>query len=318
MHTCNEIYKLETPVTEEQCKELMKSTGFGYPGGPDRAANLELPVTSYSGDWKMKMQLCAAQLMNCDVLMLDEPTGHLNVANIKWLEDRKLKTFKGVKANTLTMFVEKYPEKKAYFGLSNETMKFAFPEPGPLEGVKSRSKVVLRMTSVDFQYPTKDKPTIVDVNLTVSQVSRVAVIGANGAGKSTAIKLLVGEQLPTSGSIWKAAGLRLAYVAQHAFHHLEKHMQETPTQYIMWRFAGNHDKECIEFKQGVEEEAKLTQMARWRVVFAILGSSAVPEGSWRTWKRRRRRTCSRSSSLTRLPTRSADKRLRGPCSLDGI
>jgi len=40
-------------------KELMKSIGFGYPGGPDRAANLELPVTSYSGGWKMKMQLCA-------------------------------------------------------------------------------------------------------------------------------------------------------------------------------------------------------------------------------------------------------------------
>ena len=38
-----------------------------------------------------------------------------------------------------------------------------------------------------------------DVSLTVSQVSRVAVIGANGAGKSTAIKVLVGEQLPTEG-----------------------------------------------------------------------------------------------------------------------
>merc|ERR1712233_211275 len=190
-----------------------------------------------------KMQLCAAQLMNADVLMLDEPTGHLDVDNIKWLEDwlesfpgsiictshfspfldkmcthiidfqdRKLKTFKGVKGQTLTQFVEKYPEKKAYFELSNEVMKFS------------------------FQYPTKDKPTIMDVNLTVSQVSRVAVIGANGAGKATAIKVLVGEQKPTEGSIWKAAGLRMAYVAQHAFHHLEKHMQRTPTDYIMWRF----------------------------------------------------------------------------------
>merc|ERR1719287_400745 len=82
-----------------------------------------------------------------------------------------------------------------------------------------------------------------DVSLTVSQVSRVAVIGANGAGKSTAIKVLVGEQKPTEGTIWKAAGLRMAYVAQHAFHHLEKHMKESPTQYIMWRFAGNDDKE---------------------------------------------------------------------------
>merc|ERR1719215_38684 len=293
MHTCNDIYKLENKVTEEQCKELMKNTGFGYPGGPDRAANLELPVTSYSGGWKMKMQLCAAQLMNADVLMLDEPTGHLDVDNIKWLEDwlesftgsiictshfspfldkmcthiidfqdRKLKTFKGEKGRTLSMFVEKYPEKKAYFELSNETMKFVFPEPGPMEGVKSRSKVILRMTNVAYQYPTKDKPTVMGINLTVSQVSRVAVIGANGAGKSTAIKVLVGEQKPTEGTIWKAPGLRMAYVAQHAFHHLEKHMQETPTQYLMWRFAGNDDKESLEFKSqelSVDEEKARAQ-----------------------------------------------------------
>merc|ERR1712054_728815 len=140
--------------------------------------------------------------------------------------------------------------------------KFAFPAPGPLEGVKSRSKTILRMTNVTLQYPTKDKPTIMDVNLTVSQVSRVAVIGANGAGKSTAIKVLVGEQKPTEGAIWKAAGLRMAYVAQHAFHHLEKHMSKTPTQYIMWRFAGNDDKESIEFKSqelSVDEEAARSQ-----------------------------------------------------------
>merc|ERR1719160_1716632 len=118
------------------------------------------------------------------------------------------------------------------------------------------------MTNVTFTYPTKDKPTIMNVNLTVSQVSRVAVIGANGAGKSTAIKVLVGEQKPSEGSIWKAAGLRLAYVAQHAFHHLEKHMDKTPTQYIMWRFAGNDDKESLEFKSdelSVDEEAARAQ-----------------------------------------------------------
>merc|ERR1711967_230404 len=292
-YTVNETYQVTPKVTEETVKELMKSIGFGYPGGPDRAANLENPVTSYSGGWKMKMQLCAAQLMNADVLMLDEPTGHLDVDNIKWLEDwlesftgsiictshfspfldkmcthiidfqdRKLKTFKGEKGRALTQFVEKYPEKAKYFQLSDDIMKFAFPAPGALEGVKSRSKTILRMNNVTFQYPTKDKPTIFDVNLTVSQVSRVAVIGANGAGKSTAIKVLVGEQKPTEGTIWKAAGLRMAYVAQHAFHHLEKHMNKTPVEYIMWRFAGNDDKESIEFKSqelSVDEEAARAQ-----------------------------------------------------------
>merc|ERR1719329_1391941 len=280
-------------VTEEQCKETMKNTGFGYPGGPERAANLDLPVTSYSGGWKMKMQLCAAKLMNADVLMLDEPTGHLDVDNIKWLEDwleafpgsiictshftsfldkmcthivdfqdRKLKTFKGEQGECLSQFVEKFPDKKAYFELSNETMKFTFPEPGPLEGVKSRSRIVLRMQNVSFTYPTKDKPTIMDINLTCSQMSRVAVIGANGAGKSTAIKVFVGEMTPQEGSIWKAPGLRLAYVAQHAFHHLEKHMDKTPAQYIMWRFAGNDDKESLEFKTSelsVDEEKARAQ-----------------------------------------------------------
>jgi elongation factor 3 len=297
MHTCNDIYQIENKVDEDTVKELMKSIGFGYPGGPDRAANLENPVTSYSGGWKMKMQLCAAQLMNADVLMLDEPTGHLDVDNIKWLEewlesfpgsiictshfspfldkmcthiidfqDRKLKTFKGEKGQTLTQFVEKHPEKKAYFELSNEVMKFSFPEPGAMEGVKSRSKVVLRMNNVTFQYPTKDKPTIMDVSLTVSQVSRVAVIGANGAGKSTAIKVLVGEQKPTEGTIWKAPGLRMAYVAQHAFHHLEKHMQKTPVDYIMWRFAGNDDKESIEFKtQELSVDEEKARSEKWCV-----------------------------------------------------
>ena len=47
------------------------------------AANLDLSVTSYSDGCKNKVQLCAGQLMNCDVLMLDEPTGHLDV---EWLE----------------------------------------------------------------------------------------------------------------------------------------------------------------------------------------------------------------------------------------
>jgi len=254
----------------------------------------------------MKMQLCAAKLVNADVLMLVEPTGHLDVDNIKcledWLEaftgsiictshfspfldkmcthiidfqDRKLKTFKGEKGRCLDMFVEKYPEKRSYFELSNEIMKFSFPTPGPLEGVKSRSKIVLRMNAVDVQYPTKDKPTVMDVSLTVSQCSRVAVIGANGAGKTTAIKALVGEVMPSKGSIWKAPGLRMAYVAQHAFHHLEKHMVSTPTQYIMWRFAGNDDKESLEFKSDELSVDEATARDRPWCIDAVTGEARL-------------------------------------------
>ena len=102
------------------------------------------------------------------------------------------------------------------------------------------------MKNVTFQYPTRDTPTIFDINIECSRISRVGVIGANGAGKSTAIKILIGELKTTQGEVVKHPGMRVAYIAQHAFHHLEKHLHKTPTQYIMWRFAGNEDKEGID------------------------------------------------------------------------
>jgi elongation factor 3 len=126
-----------------------------------------------------------------------------------------------------------------------------------MEGVKSRSKVILKMKDVSFTYPTRDKPTITNINIECSRSSRVGVIGANGAGKSTAIKILIGELKPDMGEVIKNPGLRLAYIAQHAFYHLEKHIHKTPTQYIMWRFAGNEDKEGLD---NINKEGKDTQV----------------------------------------------------------
>jgi elongation factor 3 len=102
------------------------------------------------------------------------------------------------------------------------------------------------MERVTFKYPSHEKNTVEDITLTVCMASRVAVVGANGAGKSTAIKLLIGELKPEQGSIWRHQNMRLAYVAQHAFHHLERHMDKTAVDYILWRFAGADDRESLE------------------------------------------------------------------------
>ena len=111
-----QIYKLETPVKEEQCKELMKSTGFGYLGGPDLASNLELPVTSYSNGWHMKVQLCAAQVTNCECSCLMS-----SLVNWAWERQEargpEAEDIPGSERHTLTVFVEKYPERRAYFEL---------------------------------------------------------------------------------------------------------------------------------------------------------------------------------------------------------
>merc|ERR1719203_1922774 len=77
-------------------------------------------------------------------------------------------------------------------------------------------------------------------------LSRVAIVGPNGAGKSTMIKCLLGELKPTTGTIMKVQGCRVAYMSQHAFHHIESHLDISATAYIMQRFAGGEDNESLE------------------------------------------------------------------------
>lgn len=84
------------------------------------------------------------------------------------------------------------------------------------------------------------------VSVQLSLSSRIGVVGPNGAGKSTMIKLLTGELIPQQGTVWKHPNIRVGYVAQHAFHHLEMHLEKTPNQYIQWRYQGGQDREVLE------------------------------------------------------------------------
>merc|ERR1719272_2719305 len=120
---------------------------------------------------------------------------------------------------------------------------FVFPKPTALEGIKSKGRPILSMTNVSFTYPGCEKQVLKDVSVKCTLNSRIAVIGPNGAGKSTAIKVLTGENPPCTGQTWKHPQMRFAYVAQHAFHHLEQHLEKTPVEYILWRYQAGFDKE---------------------------------------------------------------------------
>merc|ERR1712226_1028878 len=56
--------------------------------------------------------------------------------------------------------------------------------------------------------------------------------------------------------------MRLAYVAQHAFHHGERHLDKTAVEYILWRFAGADDRESLEnqTKEINEDDEKLREV----------------------------------------------------------
>jgi len=259
-------------VTDEEFKntdqqkilETLTSVGFD-------AEKLAMPVGALSGGWKMKLELARAMLMNADILLLDEPTNHLDVYNVAWLtkyltglknvtsmivshdssflddvcthiihyEHLKLKQYRG----NLSEFVKVKPEARSYYNLTSSAFSFKFPEPGFLEGIKSKDRAILKMMKVGFTYPNTTKAVVTDVTLQCALNSRVSVLGPNGAGKSTVIKVLTGEVEPTAGEVWKHPALRVAYVAQHAFHHIEQHLDKTPNEYIRWRFQTGEDRE---------------------------------------------------------------------------
>jgi elongation factor 3 len=77
--------------------------------------------------------------------------------------------------------------------------------------------------------------------------------------------MIVGETLPTNLGVcthYVHPNLRVAYVAQHAFYHVEQHMDESPVAYIQWRFKDGWDKEKMEseaYKITPEEQAKIDE-----------------------------------------------------------
>ncbi|KAI8981601.1 P-loop containing nucleoside triphosphate hydrolase protein [Mycotypha africana] len=273
-------------------------------------ARLAMSVSSLSGGWKMKLELARAMLSKADILLLDEPTNHLDVENIKWLEDylnaqtqvtclivshdsgfldnvctqilhyekKKLRLYHG----NLSDFVKIYPAARTYYTLDASTVEFTFPKPSVLQGVRSNTKAILKMTDCSYTYPGNQKPSLMNASASLSLSSRVAVVGPNGAGKSTMIKLLTGEMVPQTGTVWRHPALRIGYVAQHAFHHLNQHLEKTPTDYLQWRYSTGEDKEVAEKETRAWSEEEREQMEKpisvngeMRQIEALLGRTKL-------------------------------------------
>jgi elongation factor 3 len=187
-------------------------------------------------------------------------------------EDKKLVYYHG----NLSHFVHIHPEARSYYQLEESALSFKFPVPERLEGINSNTRSIIKLENVQYTYPGRPEPTLRNVNVKVCLGSRIAVLGANGAGKSTLIKLLVQETLPDEGTdavVWKHMNLRVAYVAQHSFHHVEQHMDSSPVDYIKWRFFGGVDKESMNkaTTKLTDEEKEVKKERKYGDVDEVLG-----------------------------------------------
>jgi ABC transport system ATP-binding/permease protein len=59
-----------------------------------------------------------------------------------------------------------------------------------------------------------DQPLLDQVSLTIHKGERIGILGQNGAGKSTFMKILLGQVLPDGGELWRAENIKVAYLDQ--------------------------------------------------------------------------------------------------------
>ncbi len=71
---------------------------------------------------------------------------------------------------------------------------------------------MLRLEHIQKIYPTGE--VLKDVNWEVKTGDRIGLVGVNGAGKSTQLKIIAGETEPTSGQVVRPTSLKIAYLSQ--------------------------------------------------------------------------------------------------------
>ncbi len=91
--------------------------------------------------------------------------------------------------------------------VEDHATRFAFPEPAQL------SPPILQLDRVNAGYD--GRVVLRGVTLRVDMEDRIALLGANGNGKSTLAKLLAGRMEPLSGEVHRHPKLRVGYFAQH-------------------------------------------------------------------------------------------------------
>ncbi|CZH55525.1 Uncharacterized ABC transporter ATP-binding protein Rv2477c/MT2552 [Legionella pneumophila] len=91
-------------------------------------------------------------------------------------------------------------------------------------------------------YAINDKPIIKDFSLLMTRGDKLGIIGPNGCGKTTLVRLLLGEIKPDAGTIKLGTGLQVAY-----FDQLRRHLLEDQT--VMFNVGEGADYVTINGKQ---------------------------------------------------------------------
>lgn len=125
---------------------------------------------------------------------------------MKFVERFRAKASKARQAQSRLKAIEKMDIVDAV--IAERVSAFIFPE------VQKLYSPLINLEKVSVGYD-EHKPILRDLNLRIDIDDRIALLGANGNGKSTFIKLLSGKLKPFSGLVDKPDKLKIGYFSQH-------------------------------------------------------------------------------------------------------
>ncbi len=275
-------------TANSRAAQLLSGLGFSQ-------QQLNNPVNSFSGGWRMRLNLARALMCRSDLLLLDEPSNHLDLDAVLWLEEW-LKKYPGtlllishdrdfldsvmthiihIEHQHITLYTGNYSqfERVRAEQLAQQQVLYERQQreikhiqifinrfkakATKAKQAQSRVKTLEKMELIsqahvdspfhfEFHAPGKipnplialedirlayDDTVILDhVHINLQPGSRIGLLGHNGAGKSTFIKLLAGELQAASGRVERSSELRIGYFAQHQLEQL--HSEDTPMEHF--------------------------------------------------------------------------------------
>lgn len=270
-----------------QTRASLILTGLGF-----NKTTIHKKTKDMSGGWRMRVALGKALFVKPSLLLLDDPTAHLDLEACVWLEEylkkwdrtlilvsHSMDFLNGVCSNMIDMRMQKLiyyggnydtyhktrseqetNQMKAYHKQQEEIthIKKFIASAGTYANLvrqaKSRQKILDKMESdgfiqpvtpdkvftfrfaeveklpppvlafddVTFSYSGEKKDNLYEnLDLGVDMDSRMALVGPNGVGKSTLLRLMTGTLSPNGGRVQRHTHLKLGLYSQHSAEQLD-------------------------------------------------------------------------------------------------